>query len=485
MSGSHATPRRMQLLSANLRWPSAGRSIVHTAGFNAASTAAAGLAGIILARAVGPTARGEYAAITAWFSVALIVGSMGQPAALCFYVAHHPVRAREYVATSRAMMLATGSIALIAGMLIAPLLAHGIAAVSLGYRIAFGVSIVAFVAASYTFSLQARDLQSWNIVRVSQPVLSVIATLVLWRLRLLTVDDALEILAGTMLVQLGWAYLSCRRNGLVPGRANVTLIRPLAIYGAAQIAALTPATLNAQLDQLVLSQTVPAADLGQYAIAVSLTLLPIPFVSAIGNVAFPRLSSQEKTTVATHRMQRAAVLASAALAVAILAPLAAVAHWVVPLIFGARYQGAVPLLWILSPGGVFFACNQVTGDLLRGRNRPIFVACAEGLAAVSTIVLLFTLLPIFGVVAAAIASTISYGVALAVMLCYLQRLSNRDNITNSTITESQIKRSLRMRHVKVASNSHGRYRSDVPGRRTATGCPGSPIHPLARPPRRA
>ena len=334
---------------ASFRWSGAVRGVARTAGFNVAGTAA-GIGGIILARAVGPTVRGEYAAITAWFGITLMVGGMGQPAALCFHVARNPLRAREYVATSRAMMLTTGMIALISGMLLAPVLAHGVAAVLLGYRIAFGVSIVAFVGASYTFSLQARDLRRWNVVRVSQPVLSLLAMAVLWRLRLLTLDRTLIVLSGSMLLQLGWAYLSCRRTSLAPGHAHAALVRPLAAYGAAQIAALTPAALNAQLDQVVLSQTVPPADLGRYAIAVSLTLLPTPFVSAIGNVAFPRLASQARATVTTHRMQRMAVLGSAGLALAMLMPLAAVAHWIVPLVFGTGYLGAVPLLWILARG---------------------------------------------------------------------------------------------------------------------------------------
>ena len=422
VSGAHAAPGRVQLLAASLRWPGIGRSIARTAGFNVASAAAAGLGGIILARTLGPVVRGEYAAITAWFGFALMVGGMGQPAAVCFYVARDPLRAREYAATSRTMMLTTGTIVLVCGILLAPLLAHGVAAVSLGYRIAFGTSIVAFTGASYTFSLQGRDLRKWNVVRVSQPVLSVIAIAVLWRLRLLSLDRALVVLSVTMVLQLGWAYGSCRRTSLAPGHADAMLIRPLAAYGAAQIAALTPAALNGQLDQLVLSQAVPAADLGRYAIAVSLTLLPLPFVSAIGNVAFPRLASQARVTAASHRMQRMAVLGSAGLAAAMLAPLAAGAYWVVPLVFGAGYRGAVPLLWILSPGAVFLACGQVTGDLLRGRNQPIFVAWAEGLAAIFTVVLLFALLPIVGVAGAAIASTVAYGVALVALLRCLWRM---------------------------------------------------------------
>jgi O-antigen/teichoic acid export membrane protein len=193
-------------------------------------------------------------------------------------------------------------------------------------------------------------------------------------------------------------------------------------YGAAQIAALTPAALNSNLDQLVLSQTVRPADLGRYAIAVSLTSLPIPLVGAIGNVAFPRLAAQRAVTDATLEIQRLAVLGSAVLATAMLVPLAAIAYWLVPLVFGAGYRGAVPLLWILAPGAVFLACGQVTGDLLRGGHRQIVVAWAQGLAAVFTVVLLIVLLPLVGVYGAAIASTIAYGFALAMMLRSLRRL---------------------------------------------------------------
>jgi O-antigen/teichoic acid export membrane protein len=399
-----------------------GRAVARTAGYNIAATVAAGLGGVIVARALGPTVRGEYAAVSAWFGVVNMVGGMGQPAALCFFVARDPARAPRYVATSRAMMVTTGAMAMVAGFLIAPVLAHGRAAVEGGYKIAFATSIIAFVAASYTFSLQARDLRLWNVVRVSQPVLSLVALAVLWRLRVLTLDAALLVIAATMLLQLVWAYGSCRRAGLVPGRVSGELVRPLAVYGAAQIAALTPAALNANLDQLVLSQTVPPADLGRYAIAVSLTMLPIPLVAAIGNVAFPHLAAERAVTARTRQLQRMAVVGAAGIAAAILVPLALVAYWLVPFVFGAAYRGAVPLLWILAPGAIFLACGQVVGDLLRGRSQPSVVAWSQGLAAIFTLALLLALLPVIGVYGAAVASTVSYGIALAAMLRRLWRL---------------------------------------------------------------
>ena len=398
------------------------RSVLQTAGFNVVMTLCAGGGGIVLARIFGPTIRGEYAAITAWFGIALTVGSMGQPAALCFFVSSDPIRAREYVASSRAMMFATGVIALCTGILLAPELARGNATVETGYRIAFGASIIAYIGASYTFSLQARSLRSWNIVRVSQPVLSLVAVLIMWGFHVLTLDGSMLILAGTMLCQLGLAYAGCHRAGLVPGHLETKLIRPLSGYGLAQMAALTPSVINSQLDQLVLSQTVPSADLGRYAIAVSLSSLPLPLVAAIGYVGFPKLAAQKVATSGTRRIQRIAVFSSLGISAGILIPFSASAKWVIPMVFGPKYTGAVPLLWILTPGAICLGCNQVVGDLLRGRRKPVIVAWSQGLAAVFTVVMLLALIPFVGVYGAAIASTVAYAIALAVMLRSLWRL---------------------------------------------------------------
>ena len=90
-----AAGRHLRELASTLRRRSVGQLMARTASYNVASAVAAGLGGIIVARALGPEMRGEYAAVTAWFGVALMIGGMGQPAALCFYVAHDPGNARE------------------------------------------------------------------------------------------------------------------------------------------------------------------------------------------------------------------------------------------------------------------------------------------------------------------------------------------------------------------------------------------------------
>ena len=410
-------------LGALLRLPGIGRPVVQTAASNVAITVASALGGIIVARSAGATVRGEYSAVTSWFGIAIMLCELGQPVALCFYVARDSQRAREYLGTSRAMVVATGSVVLAAGMALAPVLSRGHPDVTMAYRIAFGCLLIPCVSDSYTWALMARALQLWNQVRLTQSLVGLAAVIMLWRLRLLTLDAVLMAFAGSLLVQLGWAYWGCRRAGLVPGLFTTRLVRPLATYGVTQIAAMAPATVNAYLDQLVLSVTVPPTDLGCYSIAVSMTLLPAPLVSAIGYVLMPRLAAEDVFTAGSRQLQRKAVLLSAVLATVILVPLALAAPWLVPLVFGATYRAAIPLVWILTPGGIFLSCGQVVANLLRGRRQQMAVARAEGATVIVTLALLAALIPVLGVTGAAIASTIPYGISLALMLRSLWRIS--------------------------------------------------------------
>ncbi len=365
--------------------------------------------------------RGEYAAVISWFGVLLLAGEMGQSAAVCFYVASDPRDARCYVATSRAMMMVTGTCALLAGLVVAPALAHGSPQLTAAYRLVFAGSAIAFIGTAYTFSLQAASTWRWNLVRISQPALALAIIIAARAVERLTLGTAIGAMLASMTVQLGYAYYWCRRCGLAPGRVQLRLVSPLVKCGLAQLGAITPAAVNSFLDQLVLSQLVPPADLGRYAIAASVTMVPLPLVSAIGNVAFPRLAARRGSLASSIRLALAATAVAAGIASAILAPLAASAPWLIPAVFGPAYRGAVPLLWVLTPGGVFLACGQVVGDLLRGLGRPGLVAMAQGLTAVCTVILLLALLPVAGVMGAAIASTIAYGTALALMIRWLWR----------------------------------------------------------------
>jgi O-antigen/teichoic acid export membrane protein len=435
-------PSRRARLAAHLGPSGFVPAVAKTAFFTIGSTATAAFAGLVVARTLGAGGRGEYAAVTAWFGAFMVVGELGQMAATCFYVAREPERARDYLATSRTLLLVTGAVMTAVGLLLAPVLGGDRPELVHAYNIGFLACLVGCVGIAYIAGLQGRHIGRWNLVRGSQPALFLAWVLVLLVTDSFTLTTVLWGVVCTIAAQTIVAHVTAVRSGLGRGRTRWTLGGPLARYGVSQLAAVTPLAVNTHVDQLILSQTVPLVELGHYAVAVSMTTIAVPFVAAIGYVAFPRLASPEPVPGGARRLQLVALAVSAGAASALLVPLALVAQWLVPAIFGPEFESSVPLIWILTPGGVFLACGQVAGDLLRGRNRPLIVAWAQGIAAVLTVVLLVVLLPFLGVTGAAIASTVAYGCALAVMLWCILRLPEDPVPSTDKADESSAQRGI-------------------------------------------
>ena len=218
-----AAGRRLRELASALRRHDIGRQVARTAGYNVASAAAAG------------PGRHHRRTCPGAGNARRIRRGHGVVRGCPHHRRHGPARGAVLLRCARSRQCprlcrdVAGDdagdryAALAGGILLAPLLARGNAGLTVAYRIAFGTSIVAFVGASYTFSLQARNLRWWNEVRVSQPVLSLAFLVVLWRLRLLTLTSALVVLALTMLApaRLGLLPLPVGRPGTRPGSGPV------------------------------------------------------------------------------------------------------------------------------------------------------------------------------------------------------------------------------------------------------------------------
>ena len=100
------------------------------------------------------------------------------------------------------LLFCTGSVVLLAGLFCTPALARGNPGLAQAYRIAFCGLAFTVASIGYTFALQARDMRRWNRVRVCQPLLALAAFVVLWQLRLLTLNSAIGVVVVTMAVQL-------------------------------------------------------------------------------------------------------------------------------------------------------------------------------------------------------------------------------------------------------------------------------------------
>jgi O-antigen/teichoic acid export membrane protein len=182
-------------------------------------------------------------------------------------------------------------------------------------------------------------------------------------------------------------------------------------------------TLSYRLDAYLVLLFVDTGGVGIYAIGVSLSEALWLIANSVASVLLPRLSGADDAYVErmTPLVCRTTLLATLLGACA----LAAAAPVFVPLLFGARFDAAILPLLLLLPGTVALAAAKVLSAYIFSRGKPF----TNTLIAVATFVTMVlcdvALIPLFGVEGAAVASTLAYGLSLALTAAAYRGMSGR------------------------------------------------------------
>lgn len=167
--------------------------------------------------------------------------------------------------------------------------------------------------------------------------------------------------------------------------------------------------LNSNLDVVMLGTLKPAAEVGVYKIAVSAAGLVSLGLFSINILIMPRIATAHATGERAE-LQRL-VTASARLALAFALPAALVlivtGVWLLEAAFGAEYRAGYPALAVLALAQIVnSAFGSVTGLLnMTGHERDTMASA--GAAVVVNVAMNLALIPAYGALGAAMASTLS------------------------------------------------------------------------------
>jgi O-antigen/teichoic acid export membrane protein len=140
--------------------------------------------------------------------------------------------------------------------------------------------------------------------------------------------------------------------------------------------------LRTQGDNLIIAATLGTSALGTYYFAFNAGVGIISsLVSAFGAVAFPMLCAASAGAARIGVLRRIA-LGGAAVFVPIIAVQALAAPLYVPLVFGAHWAFAAPLITILCLAGLPLLIAQITGSWLRAEGRVVTDAAGSTLTCV-------------------------------------------------------------------------------------------------------
>ncbi|GAA3656027.1 hypothetical protein GCM10022202_15330 [Microbacterium marinilacus] len=402
-----------------------GRAVVLSTAVNIGMAVAGAAAGVILARGLGAEDRGHLAAVMAWYAISLVVAEIGQSASLTYWVANRPAERATYVSTARLLMLALSLVVAGLGLLFADVLAAGSDEVALTYRIVFLGCILNAAGAPTMYAMQATSIAVWNVLRAVQPLLYLIVIVVLFATERLTLITAAVAVLVSVGAQLLTATVVGGRYGLRRHAVTKSAVNDLSRYGAAYSSYAVPATLAVQYDRVLLSWSVGAQQLGQYAVAITVAQLSKPFATAIASVVFPRFSSFSGTERARVSTENRTIWVTVAATGAALALVGILGAPLVPLVFGPDFAEAVPLIWLLLPAMLVRGVNDVIAMVLRGRGLPARAAVAQLAVLVAGAIGLAAFVGVWGIGAAPVVLAIAELIGLAVSSSLLWRVRRR------------------------------------------------------------
>jgi O-antigen/teichoic acid export membrane protein len=237
--------------------------------------------------------------------------------------------------------------------------------------------------------------------------------------------------------RLGWRRLGLSRAGWW-GRPDRALGGRIASYGLrGQVGGLIT-LLNLRLDFAILGALAGPAVLGSYAVASKYAeLLRLPG-TALTWVFYPRLAKLGETEAAgvARRMIRPTLIGIMLAAI----PVALLTSPVMRLLYGEQFDAAVTPARVLLVGMLLAGASGVASAYLYGRGTPGLNSIVLGLGLVVTVVLDLLLIPQFGALGAAVASTAAYLATDGLLIVLLVRLSSRarprHNSTAVPVTEA-------------------------------------------------
>jgi len=172
---------------------------------------------------------------------------------------------------------------------------------------------------------------------------------------------------------------------------------------------------------MILAIFLPTPTLGLYAVAVTWSSIVPLALNALGNVLFPRIASEEKDNARVRILLKgvhyAIILALPLVVVAIPVTLVGM-----PTILGSEYTGAVPATLVLILANAIAGITKVLEESVRGLGKPRLALWAEGTGLVVAIVFLWPLLPMFGLVGAAIAAVLGHCVAFLIIVLQMRNI---------------------------------------------------------------
>ena len=381
---------------------------------------------VLTARCLGPTGNGQYTMAILLPVLLVTLLNLGLPASMVYHIAARKLGYAAGWKRARRVLLAVIPAGLAIGAALAVFLRGslfpGVGLWPLAAGVAFfPVAILALVASAF---LQAgQHLRAWNTVQVAPAVATLLLLVALALTHLLSVLAAvLAWGAGqTVAALLALAFLRRARAQAGPDVALADAGEGFLGYGLVSHGSNVLTWLNYRMDVFLVNLILGPFTTGLYAVAVQIGERLWLLSHAAAAVLFPRLSELDGRDAERRRLTPVAARWVTYVGVAGTLVLLPLLNPLVRFLFGPDYLPAVTALYWLFPGLLAHNVTRILAADLAGRGRPSLNLIASLATFVVNLGGNLLLIPRYGMVGAAIATSGAYLLTLGMCLYFYVR----------------------------------------------------------------
>jgi O-antigen/teichoic acid export membrane protein len=377
---------------------------------------------ILLSRTLGPSGRGEIAAAILWPTLLVYLSSFGLITATLYFAALPESKPQAIFGNGALMAVAQGSFAMVIGFVLLPSLLRTQPEAVIAASRLFLLIIPIGLITQYGLSILQGQLRIAvvNQLRLILPAGYLFSTVILILSHRLTLSNIIVLLLVFHSVGLVATLVMLRRIGISFNfRINASLGKEMLKYGGKVHVGSVSGVANANLDQVLIAALLQSRYLGFYVAAVGATGVAQVFSQAVQMVSTPsitrRVTIEERTAVLRGVFRRYWIISLPATVA-----LAAFLPFGIPLIFGAQFNDARVPAEILLVGSLLIGARDVLSGGANALGDPWLGSKAQIWATVFALILLCALLPVLGILGAAIATTLACAIQLGIILYGLQ-----------------------------------------------------------------
>lgn len=373
--------------------------------------------GTIAARLLGPTGRGELAAIQIWPAFLAVIAGQGLTEAVVYFSARDIANAKRYLFSTMALALVTSGALAGAGYFLFPYLLRAQSAQTRAAATFYVLFIPAITLAwlpVHAFR-GCHRFDLWNSCRIIGPFAWLTILVGAWAFHVHQVSPLIHAYLAA-LVALG-LFETALALKVIPGSFGVSpsLWPKLIRYGAPCTFTGVSQSLNLRMDQMLLAALVAPRDLGLYVAAVAWAMGMNAAVNALSDVFFPKVASIS-AQADRHLLFARGLRMGTSLSLFVGLVWAIATPFAIPFVFGQSFRPAIACALVLVPASVISGMNTLMEGGLRGLGQPKAALTAELSGLAVTVISLALMLRPLGILGAALASLLGYSATFAVAI---------------------------------------------------------------------